>query len=200
MEHEGETNGERLEAHPGVGEVDSGPVPPRIYVASLADYNAGYLHGRWMDAARETWELEEDVRAMLGRSRMPLSEEWAIHDFEGFGNFRIHEYEPLETVARIARGIAEHGEAFSALVGLVGTEEAELERFEDVYLGEFDSMEAFAEGLVDDLGWEEELDRVAGSFRAYVSIDYEMLGRDLESELSTAEGSGGGVYVFDLRT
>ena len=26
------------------------PTPPRIYLASLTDYNAGVLHGKWVDA------------------------------------------------------------------------------------------------------------------------------------------------------
>jgi hypothetical protein len=33
-------------------EADKPPTTPRIYVASLADYNAGRLHGSWLDAAR----------------------------------------------------------------------------------------------------------------------------------------------------
>ena len=199
MKQEGERSGERREILPGMAEVERTVDSPRIYVASLSDYNAGYLHGQWIEAAREVSELEMDVQSMLGRSKMALAEEWAIHDFEGFGEFQLHEYEALGTVARLALGIAEHGQAFAALASLVGTEESELERFEDCYLGQFESMEDFARGLADDLGWEDELDRVADSFRSYVSIDYGMLGRDLETELSTASAPGGGVHVFDLR-
>lgn len=203
MAHAGETSderwsGERREIPPG-GEVERGPVGPRIYVASLADYNDGRLHGRWIDAARETEELEADVQAMLGSSRLPLAEEWAIHDFEGFGDFRLHEYESLGTVARLARGIAEHGAVFASWASLVGTDEYELGRFEECYLGEFRSMEDFARGLAEDLGWEKQLDRVSDGFRAYVSIDYELLGRDLEIELSTTESGSGGIHVFDPR-
>ncbi len=33
-------------------------VQPRIYVASLSDYNAGRLHGQWLDAAEGTPMIE----------------------------------------------------------------------------------------------------------------------------------------------
>ena len=182
-------------------EVERRPPEPRIYVASLSDYNAGRLHGRWIDAAQEVEGLEEDIQGMLRSSPTGAAEEWAIHDYQGFGSFEVSEYEALGTVARIAQGTAEHGPAFAALASLVGTEsEDELERFDDYFLGQFDSMEDFARGLAEDLGWEDDLDRIAGNFRAYVDIDYEMLGRDLATELSTASAPEGGVYVFDLRS
>ena len=41
---------------------------PRIYVASLADYNEGRLHGAWIDAAQDEEELERCVKEMLARS------------------------------------------------------------------------------------------------------------------------------------
>ena len=38
---------------------------PRIYVASLSDYNAGILHGVWLDAAQEPDELQAHIDLML---------------------------------------------------------------------------------------------------------------------------------------
>lgn len=40
----------------------------RIYVASLADYNAGRLHGEWIDAHQTADELHSAVTAMLAAS------------------------------------------------------------------------------------------------------------------------------------
>lgn len=41
---------------------------PRIYVASLSDYNSGNLHGRWIDAAQDAGDLHtaisEDARCI----------------------------------------------------------------------------------------------------------------------------------------
>ncbi len=33
----------------------------RIYVACLAAYNNSILHGKWMDADREPWEIYDDI-------------------------------------------------------------------------------------------------------------------------------------------
>jgi len=60
-------------------------VRPRIYVASLSDYNAGRLHGGWFDADREPEKLEKEIGFMLACSPELIAEEWAIHDHEGFG-------------------------------------------------------------------------------------------------------------------
>lgn len=41
---------------------------PRIYVASLSDYNAGTLHGRWIDATQDADGIRADVEEMLAAS------------------------------------------------------------------------------------------------------------------------------------
>ena len=50
---------------------------PRIYVASLADYNAGRLHGRWIDADQPIEVIREEIAEMLTESKEPIAEEWA---------------------------------------------------------------------------------------------------------------------------
>src|SRR5487761_1425212 len=87
---------------------------PRIYVASLADYNAGRRHGVRLDAVQDEEDLQAGVTAMLETSPEPIAEEWAIQDYEGFGSVRLGEYESLATISAVARGIAEHGQAFAA--------------------------------------------------------------------------------------
>lgn len=96
----------------------AGQAPPRIYVASLSDYNAGRLHGAWIDAVQEIDELHGAIADMLAGSSTGRAEEWAIHDYEGFGPVELSEYESLANVARLARGIAEHGPAYAAWVGV----------------------------------------------------------------------------------
>src|SRR3546814_2841719 len=83
---------------------------PRIYVACLAAYNNGYLHGSWIDAEQDAWAIYDDVKAMLAASPIAEAEEWAIHDYEGFGNVRISEYAGFAYVSELAAFIAEHGE------------------------------------------------------------------------------------------
>ena len=159
--------------------------PPRIYVASLSDYNAGRLHGTWINADQDVDDINQDVQTMLHRSSEPIAEEWAIHDYEGFGDFHLHEYESLDVVARLGAGIAEHGEAFAAYANLVGTEPGMLEDFEDRYLGTWDSLEEYAENLLDDLGVDTE---AIGPdwLQPYLRFDLEAFVRDAASELNVS--------------
>lgn len=44
---------------------------PRIYVACLASYNNGDLHGAWIDAAQEADTIREEIANMLSHSKHP---------------------------------------------------------------------------------------------------------------------------------
>jgi antirestriction protein len=68
---------------------------PRIYVACLAAYNSGTLHGTWIDATQGEWGIWEDIQKMLAASPILDAEEHAIHDYEGFEGARIEEYAVL---------------------------------------------------------------------------------------------------------
>src|SRR5205085_7828465 len=98
------------EVHPASQESEAATPPaPRIYVASLSDYNAGRLHGAWIDATQDPAQIHENIAAMLAAGREPPAEEWAIHDYDNFGPVHLSEYEDIAAVSRIGRGIAEHG-------------------------------------------------------------------------------------------
>ncbi len=175
-------------------------VQPRIYVASLSDYNAGRLHGVWLDADVDEETLHEGVRSMLASSSEPLAEEYAIHDYENFGPLRVGEFDSLDNVSRIGQGIAAHGMAFAHWASLVGSGNAEiLERFEDAYRGHWENLEAYADSLIDDLGLHEAVGRAVPEFlAAYVHVDTAGFARDLElsGDITTSVGDGG-VYVFE---
>lgn len=57
----------------------------RIYVADLAAYNNGKLHGVWINATDDLDAIREQVNQMLAASPEGFAEEYAIHDHEGFG-------------------------------------------------------------------------------------------------------------------
>ncbi len=77
--------------------------PPQIYVASLADYNAGSLHGAWIDATVDLEEISDRVERMLATSpTTPRAEDYAIHDFEGFGAYRPDEHDAIEWIQQVA--------------------------------------------------------------------------------------------------
>lgn len=177
---------------------------PRIYAASLSDYNNGVLHGVWLDADREPEELQADIEAMLAASPTTarygeVAEEWAIHDYEQWGLLRLGEYEPVERLTAIAAGIAEHGPAFAAWVAndtSISTDD--FDQFSEVYRGEWESSEAYAEEMLRDLGAYEAIDNLGEWFAPYVTIDVAAFARDLGSaDLTVVDAPRGGVYVFD---
>lgn len=167
---------------------------PHIYVASLSDYNDGRLHGSWIDASQSADDLYAAVQSMLERSPTGGAEEYAVHDYEGFGPWRLSEYESIETIAAVASGIAEHGPAFAHYVALRGTEEDTLSEFEDHYLGHYESAEVYAEELLDDLGISIQ---VPPELEPYVRLDVAAYARDLElgGDIEVSEGDDG-VYLF----
>lgn len=172
---------------------------PAIYVASLADYNNGRLLGDWIDATIGAEAIYEKITAILARSKEPAPEEWAIHDYEGFGNKRLSEYERIEDVAALAEGIEQHGEAFAAWVDYSGLEPEDWHHFEEAYLGEFDSLTSYAEQIIDDLGWRDEIEKILPeSLQPYVTIDAEQMAEDmrLNGEIYSVE-SDSGIYVFN---
>jgi len=164
---------------------------PMIYVACLAAYNAGKLHGEWIEAAQEVEALNEEVQEILKQSPEPFAEEWAIHDYEGFGDIRISEYHGLSEVSRLAFLVEEHGEAFAAYAAHVGQDTATEETFLDAYCGHWESELAYATDFFDELYAHEIPEHV----RYYV--DYKAFSRDLFIDgCFSVRSSEHGVHVF----
>jgi antirestriction protein len=164
---------------------------PRIYVACLAAYNSGYLHGAWVDAAREAWALWDDVQAMLAASPVAGGEDWAIHDYEGFGGIRIAEYTGLEQVAALAAFVTEHGALGAALLDHYGNDLNEArEALEDRYHGEHASLADYVQEVT------EETVAIPQPLRFY--IDWQAMARDAEmgGDLFTIETGYQQVHVF----
>jgi antirestriction protein len=184
------TGAERNESEPA-------RVTPRIYVASLADYNAGRLHGAWIDAEQEPAELEAAAGQMMAASREPFAEEWAIHDYEGFGPIRLSEFESFDTIATLGAGIAQHGPAFAAWANSLDRSEwDQLDEFEDHFRGRWDTAEDFAQELLEgsDESWRE---AIPEGLRPYVDFDLAAFTRDLSYDLTIEPSDDGGVWIFD---
>jgi len=180
--------------------------PPQIWVGSWLDYNNGRLHGEWIEAARDVDEVWADIQAMLAASPTAkqsgeVAEEWGIFDYENFGALKVGEQEAISFVTAVARGIAEHGLAFAAWADVMDEEEA-LSGFADAYLGEYDSMEAYAQQLIEDLGYNQLLDEALPEHvRRYVEINIAGLAQDmwLSGDVNVYPKDGGGVWLFDGR-
>lgn len=50
----------------------------RIYVACLAAYNNGILHGAWIDAQQSVEAINADIQKMLRASPIEGAEEYAV--------------------------------------------------------------------------------------------------------------------------
>ncbi len=156
---------------------------PRIYVACLAAYNNGILHGAWIDANREPWALWAEVSDMLARSPISGAEEYAIHDYEGFEGARIEEYSSLDHVAALAAFISEHGRLGGELLSYHGGDLEEARAtIEDRYLGRYDSLADYARELT------EQSVSIPEALQYYV--DWQAMARDLELS--------GDVIAFEL--
>jgi antirestriction protein len=171
---------------------------PRIYVASLADYNAGRLHGRWIDANRGEEHIRSEIDAMLQESKELVAEDWAIHDYEGFSALRISEFAMPADIAHAAALIEEHGPLFAHLAehfggAPSGLDEAE-EYIENAYDGVFSSAGDYAHHFIGDL-YADVLKQLPEFIR--FAIDYDAIGRDLElgGDIFTIEIDGD-VHVF----
>jgi len=146
---------------------------PRIYVACLAAYNNGFLHGKWIDANQDVDSLYTEIKKILIASPIPKAEEWAIHDYEGFGDVYINEYADLENVSSLAKFVAEHGELGAEVLSHFCGDLDDAERaLEECYHGEFASEEEFA------YYWTHEVD--CGDIPGYLEcyIDYKAMARD----------------------
>lgn len=159
---------------------------PKIYVACLAAYNNGQLHGVWIDADQDAEDIHTDIQAMLKASPQPNAEEWAIHDYE-LGGIDIGEYESIEKVAELGQALAEHGEPLALFVQNYSADD--LEHFEESYQGEYDTQEDFARATYED-AWE-----IPERLEMY--IDWQRVARDLFiTDYTSERDSRGNLHVF----
>ncbi len=147
------------------------PDTPRIYVACLAAYNNGHLHGSWIDVEDEDG-IHEAVRAILKSSPIPNAEEYAIHDYENFDGVTINEYDSFARVVEIAEFLGNcsgfGGKLLENYGGDIEDAESALER----YNGEYESLADFAEELT------ASTTQIPKNLTYY--IDYKSMARDME--------------------
>lgn len=144
----------------------------RIYVACLASYNNGTLHGAWIDATLDAEDAQDEVNGMLALSPIENAEEWAIHDYEGFEGVRLSEHQGFQSVSEIAQFIEEHETLGAKLIEHFGDLDDAKRAMGEHYRGCFASVADFAEELT------EEATVIPENLQYY--IDYEKMARDLE--------------------
>lgn len=170
---------------------------PDIYVASLSDYVADILHGVHIDAALDVEDIHAEIQRMLAnsptaRSEGSTAEEWAIHDYNGFGDLNLSEHEPLEIVHAMAEAIEDYGPAFVAWAEYCGDHAHALESFGDARMGEYDSPAAWAEDYLEGTG---ALQSVPADLRDH--IDFDSYAREAGMGDIVFCEHNGTTYVFD---
>lgn len=166
----------------------------RIYVACLASYNNGSLHGAWIDCdGKDSDDIRTEVSAMLRASPypnvtvehegkdVPSAEEWAIHDHEGF-NGLIGEYTSFDDVAQIAEALSgDDAIGFAYLVDHLNMDVSDaIDQADDVTIHQSDAMDLakdYAESLVDDC-YSQEIESLPDLIK--YNIDYEGIAHDLK--------------------
>jgi antirestriction protein len=166
----------------------------RIYVACLAAYNSGRLHGRWIDATLGEDHIWQEVRAMLAASPEPGAAEWAIHDYEGFCGAPLSEYSSFATVVALAEFIEERGQLGGKLLEHFGGDLGDANAAFEEYSGEHKSVADFAQDLTEAAGPE-----IPKSLEYY--IDWQAMGRDMEmsGDIYTIETGFEEIHIFWAR-
>ncbi|USQ14920.1 antirestriction protein ArdA [Legionella lytica] len=122
---------------------------PSIYVACLASYNNTILLSVWIDATQSEDDIMKEIWEMADNRPKPNAEEYAIHDYEGFGSIKILEYEGIGNIMEYASFIQEHGELGLALLCDYSVDDAQT-MLDDHYQGYYNSEVDFARQLFDD--------------------------------------------------
>lgn len=155
----------------------------RIYVGTYAKYNDGNLFGKWLDL-EDYSDKEEFLKACAELHRDEEDPELMFQDWEGIPNGMVSECSVDAECWELIEAYDEFGEdAVNAYCDCFG--EWNERDFQDRYRGEYDSWEDFAEQLVDELGY---LDEIPEHLRYY--FDYEKYARDLRIGGDLTESNG----------
>lgn len=192
----------------------------RAYFASLSDYNAGHLHGVWVDLdGLDETEIQDEINTMLRTSRHPnvtykcsecdgdddgaecdmchgkgeyqSAEEWAVHDYDGIPS-GMGEQPSLTDLVEYVQMKEEHGEAWDAYLECVGGNNASEDDFQEKYAGEADTELAWVEQWLEDSGL---LHGISDNLTRY--FDYEAYLRDMKHGGTVSfERVDGTIYAF----
>jgi antirestriction protein len=163
-------------------------VQPRIYVACLAAYNNGQLHGQWIDV-EDADQVRADIAAMLSCSPQPDAEEWAIHDHSDLGNW-VSEYANIDQLCQRAEFISNTGDIALELLDYCGGDVDHAQSLAESYAG---SADTFAEWVED--FYRETNPPIPESLEYY--IDWQAMARDwqLSGDFAVIEHQGA-VHVY----
>jgi len=162
---------------------------PQIYVACLAAYNSGCLHGEWITPEADKDELDGQIQKVLKSSPIPNAEEWAIHDYDEFPN--LGEYPGIDNIIKVQEAIDEHG--INIVNGFIENWSVEdLDNIDDAYHGEYDSFSDFAQQLAEDT-----IEGLGGNSTLASYFNWEAWERDLSHDYHEVSGDNGTSIIFN---
>lgn len=161
-----------------------------LYIADLAAYNNGILHGVWVNAEDHIDDMMAQIFTMLAQSPINGAEEWAIHDYDGFDGIHLSEYEDLNKISEYVCFLNEYPDIGAMLLNYYDNDLDEAERAgTERYHGCYETIGDYARDIM------EECHDIPAFIEYY--IDYDKLGRDMElnGEIFTLEADHK-LYVF----
>jgi antirestriction protein len=117
------------------------------YIACLASYNNGRLHGAWVDleVAATLEEVQECIDWVIATSPTPGAEEYAVHDWSGVPrSISGKEWPDWEEALTLLGAIDGHGEAFQLWHENAPDYNTEPSAFERDYVGRYESGADYA--------------------------------------------------------
>tara|TARA_R100000773_G_C4206373_1_gene107153 strand:+ start:278 stop:880 length:603 start_codon:yes stop_codon:yes gene_type:complete len=164
-------------------------VQPVIYIACLASYNAGILHGEWIVPSSDEEELQEQINAILKTSSQPSAEEWAVHDYDNFHD--LGEYPSISDICKVQEAIEEHGYELVNAYLQYHNDINSLDEIGDSYIGEYNSFQEYAEQYLMDC---DSFSLIPEHLQYY--FDYESYAKNLEYDYSVVESNKHTVFIF----
>ncbi|GGN20160.1 hypothetical protein GCM10011609_71650 [Lentzea pudingi] len=166
---------------------------PQVYAIDVDSRERGIQYGLWIEA-----EQDADVVAMLAGSPTVNATRWEVSATQSFAGLDLDGLNDPKLIAQLGRGVREHGAAYAAWAGIAGVRDAEeLAKFNDFFVGSYDSPEAWAREVGSDLEWESHLDEVVQpDLRSYVAIDYANFAREAMQQWDAVQGHDGRLHVF----
>jgi antirestriction protein len=171
---------------------------PRAWVGCLGCYNSGRLVGKWIDG-REAGDLVAAGLATVetvGDYTAPrcvrcFGDEFWTMDLEGYGGFLSGECSPItaQEIALLIEELERQGIDLDAAGAFIEDRGAwDLDAFQDSYVGQYESLEEYAQELAGEL-YGKELDDARWPFTC---INWQHAAEELSHDYALL----GGGYVF----
>ena len=124
----------------------------QIYIACLASYNQGILHGSWIEPTSDIEELTAEVAKVIDTSPAEGAEEHAIHDYDGFPD--LGEYPSLQDICDFVEMVDQSyfdADIVSAVVDEFPNDKGKAQSVLDENYGIHENFQAYADELADEM-------------------------------------------------